>query len=219
MNIKRSASLIAVLIAIASVGPVHATVVYSSLGPGGTYVTYEGAEFSGPASSGGLFSSGFSFQPATTLNLDSIQVAVGTISGSNAFSLSLQAANGPSGMPGTVLETFQVTDQMGPFGSANPLISATSVTHPQLDAGNTYWLVAVGEGDGLAAWNINNRGLTGAYYSFQGGHDVLLGNQALGAYQITGVPEPTTGSLFALGLIALALHFRSNKRMVTKTLT
>lgn len=214
---KRSTSLIVALIGIALTGPARAIVIYNSFGPGDTYITYEGAEISGPGSSGGLFTSGFSFQPATTLSLESIQVAIGTISGSNAFSLSLQAADGPSGMPGTVLETFQVNDQMGSFGLANPLISVTSVAHPELEAGDTYWLVAEGEGDGLAAWNSNNLGLYGTYFSFQGGHGGLADDQLLCAYEITGVPEPASGSLYFFGFIALALHFRSNKRKMTNT--
>jgi hypothetical protein len=218
LNMKTSVTLIVLLIGVALVGAAHGqgTLIYNSFGPGDTYVTYEGAGVDGPGSGNGLFSSGFSFVPASALTLDTVQVAIATISGTNAFSLLIQAADGPSGIPGTVLETFQVSGQMQPFGFVNPLITVTSVARPELEAGNKYWLVALGEGDALAAWNINNLGLYGTYYSYQGVREVLLDNQLICAFQITGVPEPDSGWIFVLGFAALAVQFLHNRGRTTK---
>jgi hypothetical protein len=195
-----------------SVAPLYCqgTVIYSSLGPGGTYNINDAATAGGPNSAGGLFSSGFSFVPAATQTLDSIQLPMGRISGTDSISLSLQASD-VSGLPGTVLETFTINSQMGPFGFANPLISLTSVARPELQAGKTYWLVAAGEGDAEAAWNVNNLGLHGPFYSIQGGRTVLLQEQLISAYEIIGVPEPGSTSLFAVGFGALIFQFHRRR--------
>ena len=182
------------------------TLIYSSLGPGNSYDIHSGAGVGGPGSSNGRNPSGFSFIPTTTLMLDTVQLAIGTISGTNAFSLLVQSADGPSGIPGTVLETFQISGQMQPFGLAYPLISVTSVARPELEAGTTYWLVAVGVGNAAAAWNINNVGITGDFYSFQQGQDLILNNQSVAAFQISGVPEPSGVCLFILGFGILTLQ-------------
>ena len=89
------------------------------------------------------------------------------------------------------------------FGSLQPLVTVPSVAQPELQAGETYWLVAVGEGDAVAAWNVNSLGMFGLHYSDQAGGEVLLPAQAIGAYRVVGVPEPSSVLLFGLGSIAL----------------
>lgn len=207
---KTQSNLLILLSGIAFAAAAHiqaSTIIFDSFGPGDSYDINEGASVCGPNSVIGLFSSGFSFVPATTLSLDTIQVAVGTIGGTNAFSLQLQAGNGASGGPGTVLENILVSGQMQPFGFANPLISVTSVARPVLQAGNTYWLVAVGEDDAWAAWDMSNLGLRGMYYSIQGGQEVLLSDQLITAFRITGdaVPEPALPGFIALFAISTIL--------------
>jgi hypothetical protein len=199
-------SLLFVGIALAGEARGQGTVIFSSFGPGDTYDSGSGAGVQGPDSGYGLFTSGFSFVPASTLTLDTVQIAIGTLSGSNAFSLAIQAADGPSGMPGTVLETFEVNGQMQPFGVVNPLITITSVARPELDAGINYWLVSAGEGDARAAWNLNDLGLSGTYYSYQGGREVLLNDQSIGAFRISGVPEPGGAWLVILGFVVFHVH-------------
>jgi hypothetical protein len=62
------------------------------------------------------------------------------------------------------------------------------------------------------AWNISDLGLTGQYYSIQGGREVLLSGQAVCAFRITGlteIPEPTVLPLGFAAFAAFCLTRRS----------
>ena len=159
---RRLASLAAVVLALTlGAQPGRAGIVYSTLGPKNSYDTSGGAVIGGPDSFEGFFASGFSFSPSATVNLSRIDIAIGLITGANSFNLALRAADGASGGPGTVLESLTVTGRMGLFGNNNPLIGLDSATHPLLQTGATYWLVATAGGDTVAGWNATNQGIHG----------------------------------------------------------
>ncbi len=192
-------------------------IIYDSLG----YETGSGAGVDGPGSPFGLFASGFSFVPATTLFFDSAQIEIGGfvntqgLIGTNAFSLRLEAADGPSGLPSTILESFTIVGQLQAFGSVHPAITAQSLVHPVLQSGQKYWLVALGEGDMQGAWNVTAPVARGDYYSIQGGREVLLTDQELGAFRITGVtqvPEPTVVTFLSV-FLTLFLVFAKKKNL------
>jgi hypothetical protein len=130
--------------------------------------------------------------------------------GTNAFTLRLHAADGFGG-PGTMLESFTDVGQLHAFGESHPAITNQSITHPILQAGHKYWLVAFGIGDMQGAWNTSALGLTGQYYSSQSG---VLSGQDLGAFRITGlteIPEPTVLAFFGAVVGAYCLTRRSRK--------
>jgi hypothetical protein len=108
-------------------------IIFDSFGPGNSYDPHNGASIGRPDI--GVSTSGFTFTSAQTVKLNRIDIPVCLIEGPNAFSLALQAADGPSNSPGTVLESFQVVGQMGPCGFNNPVITVAGVLQPMLRAG------------------------------------------------------------------------------------
>jgi hypothetical protein len=128
----------------------------------------------------------------------------------NAVDISL--ATDSNDEPGTILETFQVTGELGPAGQDNPLISVSSTLDPLLLAGDQYWLIesppAAGNGvnwltagilsnspqratsDGSSVWLVNT------IYS-----DEDPGAFSISANPVSSVPEPRAIFLVAAGAL------------------
>ena len=161
-------------------------VLYSTLGPADSYNTHGGCYVSGPDHLFGYFVCGFPFVPSAAARLDTIEVAFGEGGSPHTITLQLRSANGPLEGPGDLIESFVLND-MGPLGFANPVIKLTSTTRPLLTAGTTYWLVGMAEGNSIAYWNVNDQEIKGRFYSIQGGSEVLLDDQLLAAYRVSGI--------------------------------
>jgi hypothetical protein len=136
----------------------------------------------------GLFACGFEFTPATTVSLDTLQLPVWNYTSNNLFTLSVQQADGVLGGPGTVVESF--TDLAPYIGFPPSILTVSSVLRPVLQAGESYWLVGVGEGSSLVYWQDNDQGLYGPFYCLQGGNEYLFSDQLVGAFSVSGTPVP-----------------------------
>ncbi len=180
---------IAVFVVFAAVSMVSAqtgVVVFNSFGPGDSYVVDAGNLVSGPTSPYGSYTIGLRFTPAGTTQLSRVDVAIALYSGTNAATFQLVAADGTDGMPGTLLESWQLIDQMGPLHVQNPIITVASVSHPTLQDGVSYWLVARADTDTVAAWNYNPEGVTDIIYLEHNGEASILYVIGISAYRIMG---------------------------------
>jgi len=158
----------------------------------------------------------FSFAKPTPYCLDQIELAMRLRRGTNE--LNVQLVSDAAGEPGALIEEFNFTDVMDPFGSpGNPLLVSTSVLQPTLTPGIDYWLVASApNNDTWAAWNLSSlpdpddKG-TVAERSGAAGSWSVFADQPMGAFRINGTPiggvnpaVPTPGALL-LGSMGVAL--------------
>src|SRR5215813_11105024 len=188
------------------------TVVYSNLGPGDTYNVGQGATICNDLAACFAVDEDFAvgFMPSATYRLDSISLPVGLAERLNLLAV-LLATNSPcqvtcgswGGLPSnSVIEAFQFSNAMGPFGAANPLLVATSTVRPILQANTLYWVVADAiDGSGTsAAWNGSvplNLGPAAQIGGSGGSQWVAVAGQ--GALRVTGDPVPGPASITLVG--------------------
>jgi hypothetical protein len=173
----------------------RATVIYSNLGSGNSYNTNLGWTIGQSLTQG----DSFTVSGTGTFKLTSLELAVGNVSGSSAFTVQLETDVG--GAPGSVLESWIATAN-GTFGNNNPLVVVNSVSNTTLQAGQTYWIVLSAGSNDINPWNFNNTGATGTHYNSASG----TSNNTQGAFRVNAdpavVPEPS--SLAICGVIAVA---------------
>ena len=136
-------------------------------------------------------------------SLDRIELAAALIDGDNELNVALMTDVG--GKPGSALESFSFTDQMGSFGSDNPLLEGTSVLHPVLLPGTPYWLAVSAPSSALAVWNQASPVVLGLIAEKLGTPDwALFPAQDLGTFRLDGdpvpVPVPGAALLAVVGL-------------------
>lgn len=110
---------------------VRAEVVYSTFGPGGAFDSLNGSIIEGP---GSAFPQAIAeqFSPATSLFLDSVDLAVSSSIGAAEFSIDIYSDS--VGVPGVSMESTNVAS------FSNGIVSVNFSGNTQLDAGSTYWL-------------------------------------------------------------------------------
>ena len=110
------------------------------------------------------------------------------------------------GLPGQILESFTLVDELS-TESLTGLVTINSVVHPDLLAGQTYWVVAAGEPLTSASWQENVYGITGPNVSGPSLTDLMLDSDQnlTEAVEVLGdtVPEPATWMLVCGALAAL----------------
>jgi len=166
------------------------TIVYSTLGPGGSYnccnsnytITGAGSMIGGPYSQAQPFTASWS-SPITQIDL-----ATGWVSGGDSFNIYLLSDN--SGSPGSVITSWLGLPAASSFGSCCALSTVTGYISVTL--GTTYWLeVQSAANDMWGTWNDNT-------------------SDTAPAYQIWAAttPEPSTLLLLLPGAALLLLRRR-----------
>ena len=179
--------------------------VYNSFGPGNSFVAYADWGISGAGNPGDV-GHGESFVPGLTGNLDTLQVAVGQLSGGTGL-VNFYVAADAGGIPGGVMESFM---NVAAPASAS-LVTMDSITHPLLQAGANYWLYAEpAQNTTTVGWFVNNQGYANRYA--QEGPPgvwtsaaVVVGSNGAFDVSVVPVPEPSVMALaiFGLGLFCL----------------
>jgi hypothetical protein len=194
----------------AQAGPVS---LYNNLGPGGTANPSVGWAVGLTSVENISIASGFT--AADSGYLTSLQISLldtGTPAPGNPILLSLYTNSG-SNTFGSLLETFTITSPLPtlPSSAASEL---TSVLHPQLTAGASYFLVAESPNNRFAVWQENITGATGlvlARYdagSWSPQSGTSLGGFALNGDTVAPVPLPASAWLLISALACLALVSR-----------
>jgi hypothetical protein len=217
---KRLAFLatVACLFGCALPGTGWAGTVYSTFGePGDTFESGAGLTVAGSGSISGYAAQAMAFTPSATVTLDSFRFASFTIFSN--FQIDAIIAKNSSGTPGAALETVSLTLPKSALGT---IVTGDSVTHPQLDAGTTYWFVLQPHDPGSTdngGWNDSMPQVKGVGASRLDPNGTwFVGNNIVQtAFDIEGksvaVPEP--GSLTLLGVTAAGLlgyGWRNRKR-------
>lgn len=126
--------------------------------PKGTYWCCDGYSITGPDASERLpeFWLAVAFTPSANRTITRVEVPVGLHSGANKLLLSLN--NDASGLPGTAIRTWRMTD-LPPLGSCCTVETKGDATGIPVTAGSQYWIVVSTEGKSSntsAGWNLED---------------------------------------------------------------
>ncbi len=177
----------------------RADVIFSNLGPGGTYNNLGGA-WSITNVPGTVITMGPAFSVSGTYTLTSIDLALlynPNAGGANGL-VTLTLYTDASGTPGSALESW-VLSSVPDYGSPNgTLVTLPSGALVLSDA--TYWLIGSASFGVWDLWMVNLDGTKGPVY-----RNGLVYNATMPAFQVNGtpIPEPCTLLLFVSGVLGL----------------
>jgi hypothetical protein len=181
--------------------PSHAAVIFSTLGPGDTYNTSVGYAI-GVSPYEYEQGNSFAFSVAAPYYLDTIELAVGHVSGTNEIDVWLMSD--AAGEPGAIIEAFNFTN-LGAFGDNNPLLVGTSVLRPVLTPGTYYWLIASApNSDTWAAWNYSSPAVSGSRAYREGAGPWSVSTDTMAAFRVEGTVIPAPGAIL-LGSIGVGV--------------
>lgn len=207
----RIVAVLAVLGAISAYTAPSASgqLLFDNFGPENSYVVLGGwgAEQD--------LTSGMAFQPSSTACLESLHVAISSAYGSRAW---LGLYDDAEGIPGRLLESFDLTSLMDLFGYRYDPIVLRSSAQPLLVMGSTYYLVPYGIGDHVAVWNLNSINDIGPIVLTQDGGTTWHRRLDIrGAFRVVGipvqnkVPEPGAWAFMVAGATGGLLLLRRRK--------
>jgi hypothetical protein len=163
--------------------------------PCGSPLTYNciNANAIGPAESFTAVSE--SFSPAVTALLGQIEVPVDAISGVGNLVVEITSDGG--GIPGPIVkESLSATAP-----ATASLVTLTSILHPTLTAGTTYWIVVTTSGTLNINWFVaSDLNLRSADFFSSGSWNASSGSTK-GSAEVDGLaPEPSSVALAAMGI-------------------
>lgn len=195
----------------ANAGPI----LFSNFSPadGNGFNMFSGISVDGPGSE--YNAQAMPFTPSTTSNLESIDIALfwSNFGGTTATGIVRVYNDNGSGLPGSVIESFNVNP---PEVDPTPT-HVTSSLNPLLASGTQYWLAALPfeDSSGLI-WYRNSSGQTGIPAHSGDGTTWTAADpppQDLMAFRIIGVvPEPSSFTLLAVAAAVVAGHPRLRAR-------
>jgi hypothetical protein len=192
--------------------PVSAATIYSNFSAGDTFNPNSGfliGEFGGT-----VFAEAQEFSPSgNSYTLDEVQLVMNAPFAPVDNELTITVSSSDiNGLPGTVLESFDVLNALG----MNVIITADSSIHPLLLDGVNYWLTAAFTNPSSSSdevfWNssVNSSAVfSDTAFQLNGGAWQAESTTNMGAFEIDGtiaqVPEAATVTLVGFGLAALGL--------------
>ena len=136
--------------------------------------------------------------------LGSIEVPIQYLTGTDSYTLTL--ASGGSA-PGAAMESWTMSGYAG-------LNTATSVLHPTLTAGQTYWLLDQAASGASMGWHLNDQGATNHSY-YNDGSGWLPNAPTDIAFRVNGTlapePHPLTAMMGAVSAWQLMRRRRNFK--------
>jgi hypothetical protein len=207
---------------VCSAGFVVGSPVFSNLNVGDTYNGAVGISVgAGTATNTTGYAVATHFSPSSTGSLTTLEAGItncGTGSlcpGASSLNHVILSLYGPGPIGGgALLETFSLVGLMAPWvGQTNALVTATSVLHPTLEVGQTYWVVATAPDmlGQLLVWGHSTNSQVGGTWvrldgapawSFQSGFETALRVSA------DAIPEPSSIGLLLAGLGGMLLAAR-----------
>jgi hypothetical protein len=183
------------LCALAIATPTSADVIFSNFGPGDSSDLTDGYGMNRASQGGGSFPRvAGSFTPSFTGSLDSLSLAANLLTGPefslNQLDVNLRADR--AGTPGSIIESFRISNQMSEGAS---VVSATSTLHPTLAPGSRYWLeasVPSSPDPGFTAivWRFNSTGDIGLVQNNRNGIADQITTSVEPAFRLSGTPAP-----------------------------
>lgn len=197
-----------------SVASAPAQMLFSTFGPGDSYIENVGRSFTGSQNSISPIHSdlGWQFAPTAGGIVREIKVGVRYWEGTNRARMHLHADS--AGFLGAELGSWE-------FGNmplvnvipSPPVAVNTGASNLMLTAGTRYWLVLSPYDETLyAAWMDNNQGMTGRMAWSNGVNNYgYLNNMPYSAFSLSSVPEPATLAVLLPGLVWCARRRRQSR--------
>ncbi len=194
-------------VALAAPAIAPASVIFTNFGAGPTYNT-TGGNPDGNAFDGSNYAEGDTFTPTANATFGSVQVALSCNVGcpvADNFTIALRAD--AASQPGAVIESFIFSaTTLGPLGTNNVPVMATSILKPLLTAGTPYWVTVASSLSYSIAWNWNSTGDTANEAISTDGGASWFSPSGLtpGAFEVDSaatIPEPGAGLLISGGLL------------------